>query len=310
MKKQTLLLFGITAFLFSTVKAQKADTIRAKATYEFIHVKDTLNRDKTTPEEMVLLLGHKTSAYLSMDKINFDIKRKKDIAEQVKNAVPGKMSINITGSAKKLTYEELYYYIPEKKLITKKRLVNNYIIEEALPEINWTISADTSTIAGLKCQKATTHFKGRDYTAWFCPDLPFQNGPWKLNGLPGLIVAAHDAKNDVVFKFLGFENLKHTEKPVVKEETEGGFTAAAGVKVNGLSTTELLESPIFYLPKGAIKTTEKEYQKLAEAMKKDPMGFMASSMPGVIMKNTGNSVNKSVINTDVINNPIEIPEVK
>lgn len=312
MKKQGLLLFGITALLFSSVKAQKADTIRAKATYGFIHIKDTLNRDKVDTEEMVLLLGHNTSAYLSLDKINFDLKRKKDIEEQIKNSIPGKMSINISSNPKKVTQDELYLYIPEKKLITKKRLVNNYLIEEVLPEMNWTISADTSTISGLKCQKASTHFKGRDYTAWFCPDLPFQNGPWKLNGLPGLIVAAHDTKNEVVFQFLGFENIKHSPDQAVKEEAEsaiGGITVSGKVQVKGLSSAELLNSPVFYLPKGAIKTTEKEYQKLAEAMKKDPDGFIASSMPGTILRKN-NSVNKNVVSREVINNPIEIPEAK
>jgi GLPGLI family protein len=68
------------------------------------------------------------------------------------------------------------------------------------PLIDWKISSDTATFGGLHCQKATGHFKGRDYTAWFCPDLPVHTGPWKLNGLPGVIVDAHDAKNEVVFQ--------------------------------------------------------------------------------------------------------------
>lgn len=312
MKKQILLLSSITLFLFSTVKAQKADSIRAKAIYSFTHIKDTTQRDKTLSEEMVLLLGTKTSAYLSMDKINFDLQRKKDIEEQIKNSVPGKMSINIKPSTRSLTYDEFYQYPAEKKIIIKKKLINDYLVEEKLPEIDWNISPDTSTISGLKCQKATARFKGRDYTAWFCPDLPFQSGPWKLNGLPGLIVEAQDAKKEVVFKFQGFEKVHNTD-PVKEEEPEssiGGVSISGKVNISGLSSADLLSSPTFYLPKGSIKTTQKEFDKLNEAMKKDPEGFINSSLAGQGRVSGQKTMTKSKFITDPLNNPIELPEVK
>lgn len=312
MKKQILLLSGITALLFSTVKAQKADSIRAKAIYAFTHIKDTTQRDKTVSEEMVLLLGSKTSAYLSMDKIRFDLQRKKDIEEQIKNSVPGKLSINIKATPKRVTNDEFYQYPEEKKIIVKKKLVNNYLIEEPLPEINWNISSDTITISGLKCQKATAHFKGRNYTAWFCPDLPFQSGPWKLNGLPGLILEAYDSKQEVVFKFQGFEKVHNTTP--VNEEAEsaiGGISVSGKVKISGLSSAELLNSPTFYLPKGSIKTTQKEFDKLNEAMKKDPDGFINSSMAAEGRMTSGRRISsKTTIITETENNPIELAEVK
>ena len=83
--------------------------------------------------------------------------------------------------------------------------MDDYLIQGSLPAIDWTISSDTATFGGLHCQKATSHFKGRDYIVWFCPDLPVHAGPWKLNGLPGVIVDAHDTKNEVVFTFDGVE---------------------------------------------------------------------------------------------------------
>ncbi|WP_316823469.1 GLPGLI family protein [Pedobacter gandavensis] len=304
MKKQSLILLGLIVLLFNAVKAQKTDTIRAKATYAFSHIQDTLNRNKPFTQEMVLLLTNQSSCYLSLDKINFDIQRRKDLAEQMKNSVPGKMNFKVGTDPKKTIQEELYLYTGEKKMIIKKRLINNYLIEESFPEINWNLTADTSTIAGLKCQKATTHFMGRDYTAWFCPDLPFQSGPWKLNGLPGLIVSARDAKNEVIFDFLGFESIKHNGQTKLNEEVESGGM----LTIKGLTNAALLNSPVLYLPKEAIKTSEKEYQKLAEAMKKDPEGFISSSMPGTSFKIT-NSI-KNPVRQETINNPIEILEVK
>src|SRR5207244_2238089 len=102
---------------------------------------------------------------------------------------------------------EYYQFAAEKKFIRKEKLLNSYLIEEPFPLIGWKISSDTATFLGLHCQKASAHFLGRDYTAWFCPDLPYHAGPWKLNGLPGLIVEASDAKKQVVFKFDGIEDV-------------------------------------------------------------------------------------------------------
>lgn len=57
----------------------------------------------------------------------------------------------------------------------------------------WTIRPDTMTICGYACRKAEATFRGRQWTAWYAPGIPLSIGPWKLNGLPGLIVRADDA---------------------------------------------------------------------------------------------------------------------
>ena len=47
------------------------------------------------------------------------------------------------------------------------------------------------------CKKATTHFRGRDYIAWFTTDIPIVAGPWKFNGLPGLVIDIEDTRRQV-----------------------------------------------------------------------------------------------------------------
>lgn len=83
----------------------------------------------------------------------------------------------------------------KKPVFSKKR----YVIEEAIPSIEWKLVEETKKINDWLCRKATTTFRGRTYTAWYCQDLPFSYGPWKLSGLPGLILEASDERKEVLF---------------------------------------------------------------------------------------------------------------
>ena len=60
---------------------------------------------------------------------------------------------------------------------------------------------------GYPCQKATATFRGRDYEAWFTPEIPVNDGPWKFFGLPGLILKVTDAENIFSFVCVGLGNL-------------------------------------------------------------------------------------------------------
>lgn len=80
-------------------------------------------------------------------------------------------------------------------------------VEQLNPQ-DWQFTTDTLSVLGYLCQKATAIFRGREYEAWFTAEIPIKEGPWKLYGLPGLILKA--ATNDGLFTFeaIGLENLK------------------------------------------------------------------------------------------------------
>ena len=68
---------------------------------------------------------------------------------------------------------------------------SHYLIEEDFPVIDWTICEDsTMQVLGYDCHKATAKFRGRTWTVWYSEDIPLSIGPWKLGGLPGLILKA------------------------------------------------------------------------------------------------------------------------
>ncbi|MBQ7421677.1 MAG: GLPGLI family protein [Bacteroidaceae bacterium] len=65
---------------------------------------------------------------------------------------------------------------------------------EPWPLMRWELKDSTKTILHHKCQMATCHFRGRDFIAWFAPDVPIKGGPWKLGGLPGCILKVYDTQ--------------------------------------------------------------------------------------------------------------------
>lgn len=95
-------------------------------------------------------------------------------------------------------------YIVEKDLIKnityfKTRLGRDQYTYEEDRKMDWKILPETVKIGEYEAQKAETTFAGRKWYAWFTQDIPFQDGPYKFKGLPGLIIKVEDANGDYSF---------------------------------------------------------------------------------------------------------------
>lgn len=91
-------------------------------------------------------------------------------------------------------------------LLTESIITKGYLAVDTLHHFNWTIdTAETRNIQGYDCSKASTPFRGRDYIAWFTPDIPVPFGPWKFGGLPGLILEVQDTENLYDYRVLKFD---------------------------------------------------------------------------------------------------------
>jgi GLPGLI family protein len=65
---------------------------------------------------------------------------------------------------------------------------------------------------GLPVQKAYTSFKGRKYQAYFAPSIPFNLGPYKFDGLPGLVAILNDLESNYIYNLesVNEQNFEYT----------------------------------------------------------------------------------------------------
>ena len=95
--------------------------------------------------------------------------------------------------------------LKDKTIVSNLYYRNQIYVKESTPVIKWIISKEEKKIGTFNCKKATATFRGRDYTAWYAVDIPLSYGPWKLNGLPGLILEAYDTNKNVYWYFKSIE---------------------------------------------------------------------------------------------------------
>lgn len=89
--------------------------------------------------------------------------------------------------------------------------MNRLYSEDDIPQIDWEISDSTKNVLGYDCNLATGELYGRKWNAWFTSEIPVANGPWKLSGLPGLILEAETA--DGLYYFIA-TGLQQTTQPI------------------------------------------------------------------------------------------------
>lgn len=85
------------------------------------------------------------------------------------------------------------------------------IYSDTLFPMKWDLKNEKKMIDSLGCYKATAFYKGRNYVAWYCPQILIPDGPWKLGGLPGLIIEAYDETKQIQFILKAFKVLNKTD---------------------------------------------------------------------------------------------------
>ena len=105
--------------------------------------------------------------------------------------------------------QTVYQNLPQGKMTILSVITpDRYVYTEDLNTISWILAEGTDTICGYPCRKATGTYGGRTWTAWYAEEIPVSFGPWKLAGLPGLILEATDSENIHRFTAISFRKAK------------------------------------------------------------------------------------------------------
>lgn len=200
------------------------DEVNLRLLYEVKKVADNKNEKIIFIDTMALNVGAKWSEYYDWHKVRLD-----SLNNALSDMVGGVSILNDADLNARLEAGAEVYNQPRKAetmRIYKERGAHKittidygpfdyaegaqtYLyFEETIPEMTWKISSDTAIILDYPCMKATTAFRGRTYDVWFTLDIPVNDGPWKLYGLPGLIMKAETVDGLFQFRAIGLENVK------------------------------------------------------------------------------------------------------
>ena len=198
MNKHTHTLFILFSLINIFIFGQKNQFI-----YEYKFKMDSLNRNKSESELMILETSKEGSKFYSHVQFVYDSTitatfKKADMTKQNHFDFTGLKSskIKFTVSKKYPTYNTLL-----RTFIGSIRLT----IEND-KKLDWKIESSKDKILGYNVQKATTYFQGRKWIAWFTNEIPIQDGPYRFFGLPGLILKIEDTKGDHTFTIVGTRN--------------------------------------------------------------------------------------------------------
>lgn len=230
-----------------TVKSEPIEKELFTVQYQTAFAPDSSKPDKKIPETMMLKVGAKSSVYYSYARFRMDSVLEADIAAGASQ----ELILEHVKQNKGVVSYQIFKNYPTGKVTTLDVLASTrFRCEETNEAPEWQLLPDTATLLSYPCRKAVCRFKGRDYEAWYTPDIPRSEGPWKLYGLPGLILKASDTRNHYTFECTGIEQSENGEMIRIR---------AAG-----------------YEP-----VSRKNLNKIYERYNADPIGYMTQTSPNV-----------------------------
>lgn len=202
---QTMKTFILLFLMLSNLSAsaQEADSVRFRITYKAGYTYtagDSLKGD----DVMRLDIGERSSHFYSALFARQEV---------IRDSMNRRGSISLTmfdkataGLGAGQMYDVFKNFPSQGRLTyTEQVIMDHFKHEEDMPQMDWTMLEGDTLIAGYKCNKAKGKLRGREWTAWFTPDIPVQDGPWKLCVLPGLILWATDTSGIFSFRCIGIE---------------------------------------------------------------------------------------------------------
>jgi GLPGLI family protein len=187
--KPKKILFVLLTISFNCLIAQ---------TGKVIYKSNNLNVSRATNNVNGQLKGelYFTDSLFMYNEINPEVRDGAEVKKENENV--GEIKIS---SSDPYVFEFIHYNYSRLDFISERVFINKikYQKKDSIP--NWEFVDEKKQIGKYTCQKAITKYCGRIWIVWFTTELPYPYGPWKLHGLPGLIMEAIDADKKYSFEF-------------------------------------------------------------------------------------------------------------
>lgn len=177
---------------------------RYLATYTYSYAKDASRPDDKKAGMAILQIGDRYNRFCDYYGLRFD-----SICDEVsrnKSSVMAASALMIS-VLRRRTFEESILIDKQENKETVQREVGaqKYQYEEGCPALEWEMLEGDTTIAGYRCGKAKAKLFGREYVAWYAPEVAMPYGPYKFNGLPGLVFQVADTQGNFEFALDGLQ---------------------------------------------------------------------------------------------------------
>ena len=220
--KVILYLFLTSLSVQAAAREPMIDRAHMKCLYRYVYTFDTL-KNELRDDLLILQIGKEVSKCYSYYTFQCDSLRRtpdgaKVWSELFRRAIEKDGIYGDFPHVRMSTY--VYKNYPTGQMtITDRISLQDYCYVDSLHTQTWTMGDSTREVLGYTCQQATANFRGRHWTAWFATDIPVSDGPWKLGGLPGLILEAYDEGQQHVFTAVGLERVK--DEPIIFNRSFG-----------------------------------------------------------------------------------------
>lgn len=180
MKKYLATMMALVLTIAAQGQEESVDTALFVAVYDYeCRTQNEEEQNITDRMQIVVQVGRTVTKSMPLSAYTFSNKApsKADVAAKSQEALMHMPTIWNDRSIGQTTVREFIF-------------PNEYEGYEQTPEIMWTITTDTVSISDYLCQKATATFRGIEWYVYYTEEIPSSAGPWRLRGLPGLIIKA------------------------------------------------------------------------------------------------------------------------
>lgn len=186
----------------STVLSQKPGTLEFVYDYSFsVDSAGIIDGEREADKMLLQIAPDGLSKFTSLTSITTDSVIMNTTPEQRAEAI-------MNGKLKKGESMNVFKNYPSPGRMTNTEIVCEdwFRYEEEIPDFGWELTDSVKTILGYECKGARCTFRGRDWTVYYAEDIPVMEGPWKLCGLPGLIMEAQADGDEYRFVCIGIRN--------------------------------------------------------------------------------------------------------